>query len=120
MTQIEDSSQPVYSFARGENEQIRLELRPYKGRFYIDLRLWFQNTPHSPFSPTTKGISFSSDHLEELNEGVKRLNAACLNLNPGLAKADESPQNRAKPVQNSAPRRQTQTWPNRSHSKPFN
>lgn len=78
----EAANQLVYAFSRAEQEQIQLALRPYKGRFYIDLRLWYQEVPEGAFAPTKKGISFSTDLLPELREGIRRLEEACREVKP--------------------------------------
>lgn len=113
MNQNEETATVVYSFPRGENEKIQFALRPYKGRYYIDLRLWFQGAPDSPYTPTKKGVSFSSDCIAELKEGVRHLDLACQGLKPPAEPAPR-PESRSKTQQGSYPQRQTTPWSQRN------
>lgn len=112
MNQTEEESKIIYSFPRGENEKIQLALRPYKGRYYIDLRLWFQNAPESPLTPTKKGVSFSSDSIADLKEGVRQLDLACA----ALKQPAENPKTDTRPraQQGAYTRRPSSSWTQRS------
>ena len=117
MNQTEETSKVIFSFPRGENEKIQFALRPYKGRYYIDLRLWFQSTPDSPFTPTKKGISFPSSSVTKLKEGIHLLDLACQGLKPA-SESFPKPEPRSPQTpgpQSSYPRRQEQGWTRRSN-----
>lgn len=64
---------PIHSFSKNQDEEIRLSVRKYKGRHFIDLRLWFQHQKGSEYRPTKKGVFFSLDQLPEFKRGVDRL-----------------------------------------------
>lgn len=71
--QPEIESQFIHAFPRGKNEKIQLNVRKYKDRYYLDIRLWFQ-TPEDPqFRPTRKGVSFPLDFVNDLQQGIDRL-----------------------------------------------
>lgn len=63
----------VYSFPKSENEEIKFSIREYKGRFFIDLRLWFQGEEGGEWKPTKKGVFLAVEHFGELKKGVARL-----------------------------------------------
>ena len=72
--------QILHAFPRNESEQVQMALKKYKGRHYIDLRIWFLGEEDSVYRPTKKGISLSLDQLVELRKGVDRLTKACERL----------------------------------------
>ncbi len=69
----QDSNQIIYAFPRGRGEEIQISLRTYKGKQYIDLRVWFQSKNAMELRPTRKGISFFPDQLPEFRKGFERL-----------------------------------------------
>jgi hypothetical protein len=64
----------VYEFERGYDSVIRASVSTYRGKEYLDLRLWV--TIDGEFKPTKKGISVHRDYLPQLREAVERLGAA--------------------------------------------
>ncbi|MBI3317127.1 MAG: transcriptional coactivator p15/PC4 family protein [Candidatus Omnitrophica bacterium] len=69
----EQPAKLIHSFEKSETEQIRIELRKFKGRSYFDIRLWFQSEQSNEFVPTKKGISLGLDQLGELKKGLESL-----------------------------------------------
>ena len=69
----EAESQLIHSFSRNQHEKINLSLRKYKGKHYVDFRLWFQTKTDPTYRPTTKGITFPLELLTEFNQGMNRL-----------------------------------------------
>ncbi len=63
----------VYAFPRAKGEEVQICLRKYKGKSYVDVRIWFQGKNETDFYPTKKGISFSPELVPELRKGVERL-----------------------------------------------
>ena len=104
----------VYTLPRHEGEEIHFELRKYKGRHYVDLRLWFQTDPKDEFKPTKKGISLAAERLPELVEGLNLLSKA-------FSKAQEwENQRSAKTPQKFQRRPESQNWRGRpSHRSPY-
>ena len=64
---------PIYSFPKNQDEEVRLEVRKYKGKYYIDLRVWFKGESSEVYRPTKKGVIFGLDQYSELRKGVDRL-----------------------------------------------
>lgn len=62
----------VHSFPKSEDEEVRIGLQKYKGRYYIDLRVWFQDETGT-FKPSKKGISVSVERFPELRKGLEKL-----------------------------------------------
>ena len=63
----------IHSFPKSEAEKIQIAIRKYKGKHYIDLRVWFQTEENATFFPSKRGISLSLDLLPELRKGMERL-----------------------------------------------
>ena len=72
----EQESNVVYTLPRHEGEEIHFTLSKFEGRYYVDLRLWFQPDPKQEFIPTKKGISIAAERLPELQEGFNQLSQA--------------------------------------------
>ncbi len=70
----------VHSFVKKPGEKIQVALRKFKGKFYVDLRLWFQQEPDKNFLPSRKGISFELEHLPEFRSGIEQLAKAAADL----------------------------------------
>lgn len=62
----------IHSFQKNPDEEVRLTLKEYKERRYLDLRLWFQSSNDGEFYPTKKGLTLSLDYLGELKKGFER------------------------------------------------
>ncbi len=63
----------VYAFPRGLGEEVQIAIREFKGKYYVDLRVWFQAKNETVFRPTKKGVFFGMSHVEEFRKGVERL-----------------------------------------------
>ncbi len=69
----EDQNHLIHAFPRGRGEEIQIALRTFKGRQYVDLRVWYQSKHADTFLPTRKGISFFPEQLAEFRKGMERL-----------------------------------------------
>ncbi len=63
----------IYSFPKGNDEKVQFAVRVYKGKRYIDLRVWFEDKRSKSLKPTKKGIFFNAEHINELKRGVEAL-----------------------------------------------
>lgn len=63
----------VYTFERSETEEIRLTLREYKGKQYIDIRIFFQPKDSAEMIPTKKGLTLTVPQIYELTKGLREL-----------------------------------------------
>ncbi len=74
----------VSSFKRNPTEEVRATLKEFRGRRYLDLRIYYQDD-QGEWKPTRKGVSLSTDFMPELKEAVVALEAAL------KAEAEEAP-----------------------------
>jgi hypothetical protein len=71
---MSQESQIIYSFPKNALEEVRVSLSSYKGKQYIDMRIYYK-ADDGDFHPSKKGITFSPDLFPELEEAVNKLRA---------------------------------------------
>jgi hypothetical protein len=71
----------VATFKRNPTEEVRAGIKEFKGRRYIDLRIYYMDD-QGEWKPTRKGISLSTDFMPELKEAVGKLEAELANAEP--------------------------------------
>ena len=62
----------VDSFKRNATEEVRATVRAYRGRQYMDMRIYYLDDA-GEYKPTKKGINLSVDLLPELTRMVDAL-----------------------------------------------
>lgn len=70
---------PIHSFPNTNGEEIQIAIRKYQGRYYVDLRHWFQSREGESGSlrPTKRGVFLPVERFPELKQGVDLLAEAC-------------------------------------------
>lgn len=63
-------NQLLYRFNRNQNDSVFISVREYKGRKYLDLRIFYQPQDQQEMRPTKKGITIPLGLLEELKKAV--------------------------------------------------
>ncbi len=56
---------------RGETEVMRVSTEEYKGRKYVDVRIYFENN-EGEWKPTKKGVTIQPEKVEEFLELIKK------------------------------------------------
>jgi len=64
-------NETIYSFPKNETEEVRLSLREYKERVYLDQRIWFL-AKEGEYHPTKKGFTLALEFLPELRRGLEK------------------------------------------------
>lgn len=62
--------QVVYEFQRTQDERVCASVASYKGRQYLDLRIFFIDRISGDLKPTKKGITLSDHLLPQLKNAV--------------------------------------------------
>jgi len=62
----------VHSFRKNESEEVRISLRGYKDRTYLDLRLFYEDGDSGEYRPTRKGLTLDVAFLTELKRGIEK------------------------------------------------
>ena len=68
-------NQTVHSFPKNPTEEIRASLSSYKGKQYLDLRVYYLGDD-GDYHPSKKGITIPPDLLGDLEEAVRKLRDA--------------------------------------------
>ncbi|ABK16976.1 transcriptional coactivator p15/PC4 family protein [Syntrophobacter fumaroxidans] len=62
----------VYSFPKNPLEEVRASLTVFKGKDYVDLRIYYKGDD-GEYHPSKKGLTLSLDLFSELEESVRKL-----------------------------------------------
>jgi len=81
-------SKTVSEFAKNPVELIRLTLTEFKGKRYIDFRLYYDasETETPDWRPSKKGLCLSVDLLDDLKEAIDKVEACVEDGDPGTNK----------------------------------
>jgi hypothetical protein len=60
---------PVLDLQKGPRERLRIVHTNYKGRSYIDLRIWYVDTD-GEYKPSARGVSIRPEHLAQVVQGL--------------------------------------------------
>jgi hypothetical protein len=61
----------VGDIVRNETEVLRISAEEFKGRKYVDVRVYFEND-EGEWKPTKKGITIQPDKIEEFVDLIKK------------------------------------------------
>ncbi len=61
----------IHAFKKNETEEVRLCRRDYKGKSYLDLRLFFRSAGMNEFKPTRKGLTLPVELAPELERAFQ-------------------------------------------------
>ena len=64
------ASRILASFPRGPKSLTRVSLDEFKGRSFMNVRLWFM-APDGAWRPTRRGATFAVDELHDLQRAVQ-------------------------------------------------
>lgn len=86
--EVKDADLVVAEFNKNPLDLVRVTLRTYKSKQYVDVRQFYRDD-EGEWKPTKKGVSMSTDLLPELRNGVllaekrlKKLEAAAEDNEP--------------------------------------
>jgi len=66
-------NQIVATFAKNKYEEIRFQIKEYKGKDLIDIRIWTDVKGAEQKIPTTRGVSINVVHFNDLKKAVFEL-----------------------------------------------
>lgn len=56
---------------RSETEQLQISVSEYKGRSYLNMRIFYTTDDGATWLPTKKGVTFTPDQLDLLEEAIQ-------------------------------------------------
>lgn len=75
-----DDRKIVHEFKRNPDETLRVSLSTFKGRTYIDVRLFYEDA-NGELQPTKKGITVTPELWDEFRKGVAAAEEALAEAN---------------------------------------
>ena len=60
---------------RSETEQLQISVSEYKGKSYLNMRIYYTTDEGNTWLPTKKGVTFSPDQLDLLTEAIEAAKA---------------------------------------------
>ena len=66
-----DEGKMLATIARNATEQLQISIKSYKGKEYLDLRIFYTTDDGASWLPTKKGVTVSPDNLEVLKDAVE-------------------------------------------------
>ena len=64
--------QVLATVPRSATEEIQISINEYRGKKYLDLRVYYTTDDGLNWNPTKKGVTFSPDKLGELKEAIEK------------------------------------------------
>jgi hypothetical protein len=56
---------------RSDTEQLQISVSEYKGKSYLNMRIYYTTDEGATWLPTKKGVTFSPDQLDLLTEAIE-------------------------------------------------
>ncbi len=66
-----DESKLIGTIDRSDRERVQISVNEYKGRSYLDLRIFYTTDGGETWRPTQKGITVAPEHLDTLIDAVE-------------------------------------------------
>lgn len=61
----------ISTIERSATEQLQIAIKEYRGKKYLDLRIFYTTDGGASWLPTKKGVTVSPDHLSVLKEAIE-------------------------------------------------
>ncbi|MBO6087187.1 transcriptional coactivator p15/PC4 family protein [bacterium] len=68
-------SKILATIERSDTEQLQISVSEYKGRSYLNMRIFYTTDEGATWLPTKKGVTFAPDQLDILEEAVQAAKA---------------------------------------------
>ena len=65
-----DEGKMLATIPRSATEQLQISIKEFKGKSYLDLRIFYTTDDGATWLPTKKGVTCSPDNIELLKEAV--------------------------------------------------
>jgi uncharacterized protein YpiB (UPF0302 family) len=66
-----DDRKILHEFKRNAEETLRISLTTFRGRTYVDVRLFYTD-PNEELQPTKKGVTVTPELWDEFRAGIER------------------------------------------------
>ena len=76
----------IATIPRSATEQLQISINEYKGKSYLDLRIFYTTDDGQNWLPTKKGVTVSPDNLELLKDAVDEAKKRALEVQREILK----------------------------------
>lgn len=67
--------QLLASIERNATEELQIAINEYKGKQYVDLRIFYTNDEGDTWNPTKKGVTVAPDKIDDVIEALTKAKA---------------------------------------------
>lgn len=64
-------SKILATIERSDTEQLQISVSEYKGRSYLNMRIFYTTDDGATWLPTKKGVTFTPEQLDLLTEAIE-------------------------------------------------
>jgi hypothetical protein len=64
-------SKILATIERSDTEQLQISVSEYRGKSYLNMRIFYTTDEGATWLPTKKGVTFSPDQLDLLSEAIE-------------------------------------------------
>lgn len=64
-------SKILATIERSDTEQLQISVSEYRGKSYLNMRIYYTTDEGATWLPTKKGVTFSPDQLDLLSEAIE-------------------------------------------------
>lgn len=61
----------IATIAKGATEQLQISVNEFKGKNYLDMRIFYTTDEGANWLPTKKGVTCAPENLETLKEAIE-------------------------------------------------
>ena len=61
----------IATVPRSATEQLQISINEYKGKSYLDMRIYYTTDDGATWLPTKKGVTFAPDQLDILSDAIE-------------------------------------------------
>ena len=65
-----DEAKVLATIDRNATEQLQISVKSYKGKAYLDLRIFYTTDDGASWLPTKKGVTVTPENLETLKDAI--------------------------------------------------
>lgn len=59
------------TIGRSDTEQLQISISEYKGKSYLNMRIFYTTDDGATWLPTKKGVTFTPDQIDILTEAIE-------------------------------------------------
>jgi len=73
----------IATIPRGATEQLQISINEFKGKSYLDMRIFYTTDDGASWLPTKKGVTCSPENIEILKDAIDQASKEFANVEEG-------------------------------------